>query len=135
ILGTAAYMSPEQAKGQRADRRGDIWSFGVVLYELLTGRQLFTGDSLGEILASVIKEEPKLEMLPASIRPIVERCLRKDFKKRWQAIGDVRIALEEVGVDVAPVIAPSRSRFGTIAAGVAAICMLAFAALAFTHFR
>ena len=135
ILGTAAYMSPEQAKGQRADRRGDIWSFGVVLYELLTGRQLFTGDSLGEILASVIKEEPKLDMLPASIRPIVEHCLRKDFRKRWQAIGDVRIALEEVGVYVAPVIAPSRSRFGTIAAGVAAICMLAFAALAFTRFR
>jgi Tol biopolymer transport system component len=135
ILGTAAYMSPEQAKGQRADRRGDIWSFGVVLYELLTGRQLFTGDSAGEIMASVIKEEPKLDMLPASVRPIVEHCLRKDFKKRWQAIGDVRIALEEVGAYAVPVTAPSRSPFGRIAAGLAALFILAFAALAFTHFR
>jgi len=100
ILGTAAYMAPEQAKGRPADRRADIWAFGVVLYEMLTGEQLFTGDSAGEILASVIKEEPKLDALPASVRPIVERCLRKDFKKRWQAIGDVRIAMEEAGTEV-----------------------------------
>jgi serine/threonine-protein kinase len=95
ILGTAAYMSPEQAKGRTVDRRTDIWAFGVVLYEMLTGKQLFTGEGIGEILASIIKEEPKLDALPARVAPIVERCLRKDLRKRWQAVGDIRIALEE----------------------------------------
>ena len=69
ILGTAAYMSPEQAKGKPADRRADIWAFGVVLYEMLTGRQLFTGETATETLASVIKDEPKLDTLPADMRP------------------------------------------------------------------
>src|ERR1700694_3433182 len=97
IMGTTPYRSPEQAIGKPVDRRADIWSFGVVLCEMLTGKRLFSGDSAAEILASVIKDEPKLDALPASVRPIVERCLRKDFKKRWQWIGDVRIAMEEVG--------------------------------------
>ena len=95
IMGTAAYMSPEQAKGKPADRRADIWAFGVVLYEMVTGQQLFTGETAAEILAGVIKDEPKLGTLPAGVRPIVDRCLRRDPRKRWQAIGDVRIALEE----------------------------------------
>src|SRR6202035_88963 len=82
ILGTAAYMSPEQAKGKPVDRRADIWAFGVVLFEMLTGEPLFTGDSAAEIMASAIKEEPKLDRLPSStppvIRRLIERCLNKN---------------------------------------------------------
>jgi serine/threonine-protein kinase len=95
ILGTAAYMSPEQARGQDADRRADIWAFGVVLYEILTGRQLFAGHTISDTLASVLKTEPDFTAVPAQARPIVEHCLRKDPRRRWQAIGDVRLALEE----------------------------------------
>ena len=95
ILGTAAYMSPEQVKGKPTDRRADIWAFGVVLYEMFTGRQLFTGETAAEILAGVMKDEPRFDTIPADVRPIVERCLRRDLRRRWQAMGDVRIALEE----------------------------------------
>src|ERR1700737_568635 len=82
LLGTAAYMSPEQAKGKQADRRSDIWAFGVVLSEMLTGKPLFTGETVGEILASVIKEEPKLDLVPFELRGLVSRCLNKDSRKR-----------------------------------------------------
>ena len=75
ILGTAAYMSPEQAKGRPADRRADIWAFGVVLSEMITGRPLFTGDSVSETLASVLKEEPKFDAMPIELRPLLRRCL------------------------------------------------------------
>ena len=82
ILGTAAYMPPEQAKGKTVDRRADIWAFGVVLFEMLTGKPLFIGDTVAEILASALKEEPKLDRLPTStppaIRRLIERCLNKD---------------------------------------------------------
>ena len=82
IMGTAAYMSPEQARGQEADRRADIWAFGVVLYEILTGRQLFAGHTISDTLAAVLKTEPDLAGVPAQVRPIVERCLRKDPRRR-----------------------------------------------------
>ncbi|MGD8394138.1 MAG: protein kinase [Candidatus Eiseniibacteriota bacterium] len=99
ILGTAAYMSPEQAKGKTVDRRADIWAFGVVLYEMLTGTRLFTGDSPSEILAAVIMQEPDLGELPDAVPPrvrqLVARCLRKDPRARLRDIGDARIALEE----------------------------------------
>jgi Tol biopolymer transport system component/tRNA A-37 threonylcarbamoyl transferase component Bud32 len=95
IVGTAAYMSPEQARGKAVDKRADIWAFGAVLYEMLTGKPAFHGETTGDILAAVIKEEPSLDALPPHLRPIVERCLRKDPRKRWRDIGDVRIALEE----------------------------------------
>ncbi len=97
ILGTAAYMAPEQAKGKTVDRRADIWAFGVVLFEMLTGERLFTGDTAAEIIASAIKEEPRLDRLPSStpsgIRRLIERCLIKDPKQRLQAIGEARIIL------------------------------------------
>ncbi len=95
VMGTAAYMAPEQARGQTVDRRADIWAFGVVLFEMLTGRQLFSGPTASDTLAAILKTEPDLSGLPAQIRPVVERCLRKDPRRRWQAIGDVRLALEE----------------------------------------
>lgn len=103
ILGTAAYMSPEQAKGKSADRRADVWSFGVVLYEMLAGKPLYSGETPSEILAAVIKEEPDWSALPANtppaIRKLLRRCLIKDSKRRLQAIGEARIAIEEYAAD------------------------------------
>ena len=107
IMGTAAYMSPEQARGQTVDRRADIWAFGVVLGELLTGKQLFGGDTVSDILAIVLKEEPNLEQVPAKVRPLLRRCLEKDPKKRLQAIGDWELLLVE-DFPAASVPAPPR---------------------------
>jgi hypothetical protein len=133
ILGTAAYMSPEQAKGKSADRRADVWSFGVVLYEMITGRRLFRGETVGDVLASVIKEEPDLSALPASIRPLVARCLIKDPKQRLQAIGEARIALENPAASAKP--ASSRPWSARLAWIAAALATAAAAALAVIHFR
>jgi serine/threonine protein kinase/Tol biopolymer transport system component len=88
ILGTASYMSPEQARGKRVDKRADIWAFGVVLYELLTGKRLFEGQDTSEMLAAVIKEEPKIDDVPANVRTLLRACLEKDPKKRLRDIGD-----------------------------------------------
>ena len=99
ILGTAAYMAPEQASGKTADRRADIWSFGAVLYEMLSGTKAFTGDSASDTLASVLKLEPDWNALPKgtpdSIRTLVRRCLTKDRKQRLQSIGEARIVLQQ----------------------------------------
>ena len=117
ILGTAAYMSPEQAKGKAVDRRADIWAFGVVLFEMLTGKQLYTGETAAETLASVIKDEPPFDRLPSTtpsaIRNLLRRCLQKDAKRRLQAAGDARIEIEEVlsgATSDEPVDAPQRQR-------------------------
>jgi serine/threonine protein kinase len=100
ILGTAAYMSPEQAKGKSVDRRADIWSFGCVLLEMLTGKNTFSGETITDTLAAVVLREPDWsglpESMPSSIRELLERCLRKDQRQRLQAIGDARITIEEV---------------------------------------
>ncbi len=98
IMGTAAYMSPEQAKGLEADRRADIWAFGVVLWEMLTGRRLFSGASTSEILAAVLRDPIDGEALPAETPPVfralLARCLDRDLKHRLRDIGEARIALE-----------------------------------------
>jgi serine/threonine-protein kinase len=125
ILGTAAYMSPEQARGQDADRRADIWTFGVMLYEMITGRTLFAGPTISDTLASVLKTEPNLSALPDAIRPVVERCLRKDPRWRWQAIGDVRLVLEE-GVPAAVPGEPRRRSLPSVIA-MAALAIIAVA--------
>ena len=103
ILGTAAYMSPEQAKGFPADHRSDVFSFGTVLFEMLTGRQPFPGDTAPDVLASVLVRDPNLESLPPNLHPrlrdLLRRCLEKAPKRRWQAIGDVRAEIEAVAAD------------------------------------
>jgi len=99
ILGTAAYMSPEQARGRAVDKRTDIWAFGCVLYELLTGKQAFHGEDITEILASVVKSEPDWTALPAnisqSIRVLLQRCLRKDRRQRTPDAAILRIEIED----------------------------------------
>jgi eukaryotic-like serine/threonine-protein kinase len=99
ILGTAAYMSPEQAKGQRVDRRADIWAFGCVLFEMLAGRKVFEGETISDVLAAVIKSEPEWGAIPAttppSIQRLIRRCLQKDQRQRLRDIGDARITIEE----------------------------------------
>lgn len=100
ILGTAAYMSPEQAKGRAVDRRADVWSFGCVLYEMLSGKRAFYGENTSEVLAAVLRDEPDWPALPASLPPslevLIRRCLRKDPRQRLRDIGDARIAIEEM---------------------------------------
>ena len=99
ILGTAAYMSPEQARGKPVDKRADIWAFGVVLHEMLTGKRLFVGETVSDTLAAVITKELDWEALPAStparIRQLLRRCLTKDSKQRLRDIGEARIVIEE----------------------------------------
>ncbi len=111
ILGTAAYMSPEQARGRRVDRRADIFAFGCVLYEMLTGRQAFGGETVSDTLAAVLRAEPDWDALPAGtpekMRALLRRCLEKDPKQRLRDIGEARIALESIarGEDDAPTAA------------------------------
>ena len=95
ILGTAAYMSPEQAKGKPVDRRADIWAFGAVLYEMLTGHRAFPGEDVTDTLAFVITQEPDWTALPGStppsVRTLLRRCLEKDRKRRLADAGDARL--------------------------------------------
>ena len=95
ILGTAAYMSPEQARGKPVDKRADVWAFGVVLYEVLTGRQAFHGETTTDVLAAVVAEEPDLTRVPAKVRRLLQSCLQKDPKQRLKAIGDWRLLIED----------------------------------------
>src|ERR1700680_2927136 len=135
ILGTAGYMSPEQARGKEVDKRADIWGFGVLLYEMLTGQRLFKGEDLSETLAAVIKEQPDLSQAPANVRRLLRKCLEKDPKKRLRDIGDAWELLEETPQTTAssPVQrAPRLGYTGWIAAGVLAIVAVS---VSFIHFR
>ena len=100
IVGTAAYMSPEQANGKEADRSSDVWAFGCVLFEMLTGRRAFEGDTVSEILANVLKSEPAWQRLPAEtpdgIRRLLRRSLQKDQKLRLRDIRDARLEMMDV---------------------------------------
>ena len=112
ILGTAAYMSPEQARGRVADRRADIWAFGAVLFEMLTGERLFAGETVTEVLAAVLKDPMRLDRLPpgipASLRQLISRCLERDPRMRLRDIGEARIALS--GVQAGECSAPDLGR-------------------------
>jgi serine/threonine protein kinase len=125
ILGTAGYMSPEQARGKPVDKRADIWAFGVVLFEMLTGKPLFEGETVSDTLAQVLTKEPDWEQVPAKVRRMLEACLQRDLKQRLQAIGDWRLLLTDVQQPQA--IAPSRSRLGWITATVLSAALAAIA--------
>jgi serine/threonine-protein kinase len=139
LLGTAAYMSPEQAKAKTVDRRADIWAFGCVLYEMLTGKQAFTGETVTDTLASIIKEEPDWSLLPPATpmraRVLLQRCLQKDPKQRLRDIGDARISLEEVLSDVpegtpSPAVGtPAKQWRWWLASGIAVVIVASAASL------
>jgi len=95
ILGTAAYMAPEQARGKPVDKRADIWSFGAVLYEMLTGKRLFQGEDMTDTLAAVLRKEPEWDRIPDKVRRLLKSCLEKDPKHRLRDIGDAWKLLEE----------------------------------------
>jgi Tol biopolymer transport system component len=143
ILGTAAYMSPEQAKGKAVDKRTDIWAFGCVLYELLTAKQAFYGEDVTDILAAVVRADPDWSRLPGSIPPniraLLRRCLQKDKLLRLRDAGDARISLDEVLSGEAEPSPASDSSLATPAWrrvlpwAVAGVLASAFAALAFIH--
>jgi eukaryotic-like serine/threonine-protein kinase len=129
IVGTAAYMSPEQARGKSVDRRTDMWAFGVIIYELLTGKTLFHGETTTDILAAVVKQEPDFDCVPVNLRRLLRSCLEKNPKQRLQSIADWRVLLDDTAERPAIRTAP-------IAAWASSIALLiALAALAFIHFR
>ena len=148
ILGTAAYMAPEQAKGKAVDKRADVWAFGVVLYEMLTGRRLFDAEDISETLAAVLRQEIALSALPATTPPrlsrLIGRCLERDPKQRLRDIGEARIELvrleaggadtmdETAAASVGPVApAPSRTRERVAwGAAVALLVLVAIGAVA-----
>ena len=145
IMGTAAYMSPEQAAGKPVDKRSDIWSFGVVLYEMLTGEHLFEGETISHTLADVLRAPIGLDKLPPEtprgVRELLRRCLNRDPRKRLRDIGDARIAIEESlnapeedMPATAAVAQPSR-RLGMIGFAAVAILAGALAGLALVYFR
>jgi len=132
ILGTAAYMSPEQASGKRVDKRTDIWAFGCLLYEMLTGRRAFEGDSLSAILARVIEREPDWKALPPALHPriheLLYRCLEKDPKKRRRDIGDVRVEIDQALSEPPqsaklPAASTRRTQLGRVAIVVLAVAL------------
>jgi Tol biopolymer transport system component len=146
IIGTPAYMAPEQARGQSVDWRVDIWAFGAVLFEMLTGKVLFAGETFSDTLAAVLKNEPDLIALPretpAAIRKLLRRCLERDRKKRLQSMGDARIEIDEYlsqpeAAEGIPVeIQPTRRRWLPWAVAMACAALAALAAtVSVIHFR
>ena len=140
IIGTAAYMSPEQADGKPADARSDVFAFGAVLYEMITGRRVFTGATRMSTLAAILTREPDppsdvIPHLPRDLERLILRCLRKNPERRWQSMADLKVALEDVrdesgsqGVATPPVSAPARVwKWSALAfAAIAAIGALTF---------
>jgi serine/threonine-protein kinase len=144
LLGTAAYMSPEQARGDVVDARSDVWSFGVVFFEMLAGKSVYSGGTVSDVLAGILAREPEWEDLPkkipTSIRRLLERCLDKDIRERYQAIGEVRIALrkfldddqveeEGAGAHTKTASLPNRRAIQAMAAALAISLLVAFGAL------
>ncbi len=131
ILGTAAYMSPEQAKGKSADRRADIWSFGVVVAEMLSGRQMYSGETAAETLAHVITKDPVIPPdVPTRVAALLRRCLEKDPRRRLQAIGEARLMLEDSWGG-----SPEPRPASILMPAALAATLIAFLALAYIHFR
>jgi Tol biopolymer transport system component len=142
ILGTAAYMSPEQAKGKAVDKRADIWAYGCVLFEMLSGRPPFTGETVSETLADVMKSAPPWQTLsasvPANLQELIRRCLVKEPRQRIRDVGDVRLALEGAFETTAPqttATATSSASGGRLAWVAFAVALLAAVALAIPTVR
>ncbi len=138
ILGTASYMSPEQASGQSVDRRADIWSFGVVLHELLTGKRLFNGETISHTLADVLRTPVDFDLLPTEtprgIRDLLKRCLDRDVKARLRDIGEARVAIQTYLANPVEETEPSRARPSSRQWVATSAMALALASLAFLHF-
>src|SRR5687767_3366307 len=134
ILGTAAYMSPEQARGKAVDKRTDIWAFGVVLYELLTGEQLFKGEDLTDTLAAVVRKDPDWERVPVEVRRLLKACLEKDPRQRLRDVADVWRLLDEPAKAALPVAGRSRSGLAVLSGIAAAVFALIAGVLALVHF-
>jgi eukaryotic-like serine/threonine-protein kinase len=132
VLGTAAYMSPEQAKGKPVDKNTDIWAFGVVLYEMLTGKQLHQGETVSETIASVLKEAPDFNRVPARVRRLLKSCLQKDPEQRLHDIADWKLLLDD---DVAEIPTRVTSRTRWLWPAVAAVSLAAVAGLVVTQMR
>src|ERR1051326_5116407 len=130
ILGTAAYMAPEQVKGKEVDRRADIWAFAVVLYELLTGEKMFKGRDTGEVMAHVLADEPDLSKAPPKVRRLLQECLRKNPDERLRWVGDVGRFLEEV-----PQAAGLRHRLLRIAWIAMALLLVVLGGVSLVHLR
>src|SRR5687768_8030446 len=135
IAGTPAYMAPEQARGLAVDRRADIWAFGIVLYEMLTGSAPFKGDTITDILAAVVREEPDLSRIPATVRPVLRRCLEKDPKRRLRDVGDASLLLETAGDAPVAAVESRRGLMAWLPWAAAAIGVIAFLALLAIHLR
>ncbi len=146
ILGTAAYMSPEQARGRAVDKRSDVWAFGCVLYEMLTGKRLFIGETVSDTLAAVLRHEISLNDLPpavpSTVRRLMVRCLERDPKNRLRDIGEARIVLDEVAsgrveetdASLAGAAEPTKKK-GWLPWALAGIAIVAAVALAIVQFR
>jgi len=136
ILGTAAYMSPEQARGKLVDHRADIWAFGVVIFEMLTGQRLHPGETVSDTLASVLKTEPAWDALPretpSSLRRLLRACLEKDPRRRLQSIGDRRMLLDELPQPTGLRGSPGVTMTALAVAGGLAVALLT---LSIVHFR
>src|SRR5262249_38184819 len=149
ILGTAAYMSPEQAAGKPVDKRSDVWAFGVVLLEMLSGRRTFQGETISHVLAAVLTKEPDWATLPANtpapIRRLLRRCLEKDRRKRIRDAGDVRLEIEDAltapsgdtsgAVTAARLQSAHGSRLAWLVAAVAGLVTVVLALPAVRHLR
>ena len=134
IAGTPAYMAPEQARGLALDKRADIWAFGVVLYEMLTGTAPFRGETTTDIMAAVVREDPNLTRVPAAVRPVLRRCLEKDPKRRLRDVGDAILLLETAADAPAAETRPSGGR-AWLPWAAAALALVAFAGLLTIHLR
>jgi predicted Ser/Thr protein kinase len=133
ILGTAAYMAPEQARGRIVDKRADIWAFGVIVYEMVTGEQMFDGETVTDVLASVVRQDPDLNKVPAKIRPLLEHCLAKDPRKRLRDAGDAMLLLDTAPAH--PAVASSKRTPLLVLGAIAALLAVSLGAVSYVHFR
>ena len=139
VLGTAAYMSPEQAKGRTVDKRADIWAFGCILYECLTGKKAFEGESVTETLAAILRGDPDWDALPAvtpqNIRFVLRRCLAKERNSRFRDSADVQIEIEEAREVGEAAISQTSLKIAYVWAGISGLLVFALAAPSFFYFR